>query len=106
MIDNKREDNFDIESKIIFSHNYVLKFLEHHKDYVHEDQIIKIFIMAKRFRLSLQFIEMTRIPFEIEFFTNAIDSNAYDIAFYLLKVYEEQIIAKSQIAINTHVKSY
>ena len=37
MIDNKRFDNYDIDSEIIFSHNYVLKFLEHHKSYVKED---------------------------------------------------------------------
>jgi hypothetical protein len=46
------------------------------------------------------------MPFNIDFFTNAIESNAYDIAFYLLNVYEEQIFADSQKAIDTHVSSY
>jgi len=33
----------------------------------------------------------SKVPFQIEFFTNAIESNAYDIGFYLLKINEEQI---------------
>jgi hypothetical protein len=62
--------------------------------------------MFRKFRLSLQFIQQTKVPFTIDFFTNAIESNAYDIAFYLLNVYEEQIFADSQKAIVTHVASY
>lgn len=54
-------------------------------------EVIKIFILARRFRLSLQFIQDSKAPFHIDFFINAIESNAYDIAFYLLKEYEEQI---------------
>lgn len=63
-------------------------------------------ILARRFRLSLQFIQQTKIPFQIDFFTNAIEANAYDIAFYLLNIYEEQIFLNSPKAIDTHVKSY
>lgn len=51
-------------------------------------------------------MEITNAPFVIEFFTNAIDANAYDIAFYLLKVYEDEIFANYLKAIQTHVKSY
>lgn len=68
--------------------------------------MLKILILARRFRLSLQFLQQTKLPFQIEFFTNAIEANAYDIAFYLLNIYEEQIFANSQKAIDTHVKSY
>lgn len=68
--------------------------------------MVKILILAKRFRLSLQFIQTNKIPFQIEFFTNAIEANAYDIAFYLLNIYEEQIFLNSQKAIDTHVQSY
>jgi hypothetical protein len=46
------------------------------------------------------------MPFQIDYFTIAIESNAYDIAFYLLKVYEEQIFAAQQKVMDTHVKSY
>ena len=46
------------------------------------------------------------MPFEIEFFTNAIEANAYEIAFYLLKVYEESIHQNVNRAIESHVKSY
>lgn len=106
MIDNKREDNFKIDSQIQFSHNYILKFLNTHKKFVFNDQVIKILILARRFRLSLQFMDDEKIPFNIEFFTNAIESNSYDIAFYLLKVFDEEINLNGQKAIDTHVKSY
>ena len=32
------------------------------------------------------------IPFQIEFLTQSIDSNAYDIAFYFINLYEEEIL--------------
>ena len=38
--------------------------------------------------------------------TNAIDANAYDIGFYLVKIYEDEIIANSNSIIYSHVKSY
>jgi hypothetical protein len=53
------------------------------------EEVVKIFILARRFRLSLQFIQSFNVDFQIEFFTNAIEANAYDIAFYLLQNYEE-----------------
>jgi len=83
-----------------------LKFLNTHKKFVFNDQVIKILILARRFRLSLQFKDNEKIPFNIEFFTNAIESNSYDIAFYLLKVFDEEINLNGQKAIDTHVKSY
>jgi len=49
---------------------------------------------------------MSETPFQIEFFTNAIDSNAYDIVFYLLQLYEEDILNNAGRAVDTHVKSY
>ena len=51
-------------------------------------------------------MKRTQTPFEIEFFTNAIDANAYDIAFYLLSVHEDEILKHSNLAIETHVNSY
>ena len=38
--------------------------------------------------------------------TNAIDSNAYDVAFYLVKIYEDEIISNPSEIIRSHVKSY
>lgn len=49
---------------------------------------------------------MSKAEFAIEFFTNAIESNAYDIAFYLLKVYEDDIYKDYLKVIEVHVKSY
>ena len=46
------------------------------------------------------------MPFQIEFFTNAIEANSYDIAFYLLKEYEDQITLNYQEAIDSLVNSY
>ena len=106
LLENKREDNYKIESDIIFSHNYILKFIETHYKFVNHDEITKIMIMARRFRLSLQFMEGYKVPFQIEYFQNAIENNAYDIAFYLLKVNEESIFANYQVVMETHVQSY
>lgn len=51
-------------------------------------------------------MQMSKAPFVIEFFTNAIESNAYDIAFYLVKIYEEEIAINYQKAVESHVRSY
>lgn len=48
-----------------------------------------IFIMNRKFRLALQYIIKFEVEFQIEFFTFAIEANAYDIAFYLRMRYEE-----------------
>ena len=53
------------------------------------DEVAKILVLERRFRLTLQFLKKSKVPFQIEFFTNAIEANAYDIAFYLLKIYED-----------------
>jgi hypothetical protein len=37
MIENKREDKFELNSELMFPNNYVLKFLEYHHKYVKED---------------------------------------------------------------------
>ena len=86
---NKRIDKYDTGSEIIFSHNYILKFLTTHERFINNDEVTKIMILQRRFRLTLQFVKQSKVPFQIEFFTNAIEANAYDIAFYLLKIHEE-----------------
>ena len=79
----------DIDSEINFNHNYIMNFLKTHKDHVETEQIIRIFIMGRRFRLSLQFMAEYKVVFQIEYFTNALESNSYDVAFYLLVKYED-----------------
>lgn len=106
LVMNKREDIFNDKSPVQFSHNYILQFLEEHKQFVKEEEVIKIFIMARKFRLTLQFIQNKKSEFNIDFFTMAIEANAYEIAFYLLNVYEEKITLNSAKALDAHVNSY
>lgn len=106
MINNKRENNFNLDSKVNFKHNSILEFLEKHKEFVIEDQVLRIFILSRRFRLSLEFLIKNNIPFHIDFFKNAINASAFDIAFYLLGLYEEQIYLNANEAVNCHVTSY
>jgi len=47
-----------------------------------------------------------KVVFQIEYFTNALESNSYDVAFYLLVKYEDQINLHYQQALDAHVKSY
>ena len=106
LITNKRIDCDELSSPIQFSNKYVLRFLETHKHYAKADQVLKILILERKFRLSLQFLHESQTPFQIEFFTNAIEADSYDIAFYLMSVYEEEILAHFPVVIETHVKSY
>lgn len=39
--------------------------------------------MSRKFRLSIQYLEASKNSFTIDYFTTALESNAYDIAFYL-----------------------
>ena len=103
MVLNKRSNMEDFKSPVMFSHKYILEFLERHHKYVNNSEVVKIFILSRRFRLSLIYLQQSGVPFEIEFFTNAIEANAYDIAFYLLKVYDENIRQDYQMAIESHV---
>jgi len=56
LVANKREMQYIIDSKIIFSDSYILKFLDFHFEFAIPEEVIKIFILARRFRLSLLFI--------------------------------------------------
>lgn len=106
MINNKRVDNNRLDSKIQFSHNDILRFLEEHKAFVKPEQVIKIFIKARKFRLSLQYMHLSKVPFQLDYFITAIENNCYDVAFYLLGLYEDEIVANANRVIETHVKSY
>jgi len=50
---NKREDNNNVGSEIIFSHNYILKFFATHSAFLNNDEVTKILILQRRFRLTL-----------------------------------------------------
>mmetsp|Transcript_12336 Transcript_12336/g.19154 ORF Transcript_12336/g.19154 Transcript_12336/m.19154 type:complete len:278 (-) Transcript_12336:85-918(-) len=103
---NKRQDNYNLNSPLIFSHKYILKFLKTHHKFVEPSQILMIFIMANKFRLSLYFLQSQQITFQVDFFVTAIQYNAYGIAFYLLKIYEDQVFQNHDVAIDAHIKTY
>ena len=67
-----------------------------------------MFILSRKFRLALQYLTDPAVPveFELEFFTFAIEANAYDIAFYLRYRFEDQIFQHASKAIDAHVQSY
>jgi hypothetical protein len=53
MIAHKRVDEYDSKSLVQFNHKHVMKFLERHKQFVNNEEIIKVFIMQRRFRLAI-----------------------------------------------------
>ena len=53
MLSNKREDTTDFNSKVTFNHKAILNFLKIHDEFVLQDEVVKIFVLARRFRLSL-----------------------------------------------------
>jgi len=55
LVENKRESKYRLDSAQIFSNNYILKFLDYHFDQAVPEEVIKIFILARRFRLSIVF---------------------------------------------------
>jgi len=62
--------------------------------------------MQRKFRLTLIFISRFNVEFNIDFFTMAIEANAYEIAFYMMTVFEEKIIANTARTLEAHVSSY
>jgi hypothetical protein len=88
LVNNKRNDQFSF-GQVIFPHSHIVQFLETHKKFLVPTQAIKVFIMSRKFRLALQYLTDTGVEFEIDFFTFAIEANAYDIVFYLRYRFEE-----------------
>mmetsp|Transcript_17619 Transcript_17619/g.27262 ORF Transcript_17619/g.27262 Transcript_17619/m.27262 type:complete len:99 (+) Transcript_17619:759-1055(+) len=88
LVNNKRNDQFSY-GEIIFPHSHIVKFLDIHSKFLKAPQAIKVFIMSRKFRLALQYLTETGVEFEIDFFTFAIEANAYDIVFYLRYRFEE-----------------
>jgi len=63
MVLNKRTDPDDFKSGIMFSHKKILNFLETHEEFVQADEVVKILILSRRFRLSLYYMSYSKIPF-------------------------------------------
>ena len=103
---SKRLDNDDLESPILFEHNDILEFLEEYDEFLNPNEVVLMCIRAQRFRLSLQFLKSSKVQFDISFFTRAVESNAYDIAFHLLHIYEDQINSNSAKALIALVQSF
>lgn len=73
------------------------------------EQCIKVFIMARKFRLSIEYLmqlEEQGKAFTIDYFTIALESNAFDVAFYLFARYEDEINLEHQRSISALVQSY
>lgn len=88
LVNNKREDAFTF-GEVLFPHSHIVQFLETHRKFFVATQAIKVFIMSRKFRLALQYLSESGVEFEIDFFTFAIEANAYDIVFYLRNRFEE-----------------
>ena len=52
LVTNKREDKYG-SGEVLFPHSHIIKFLETHAEFLDATQAIKIFIMSRKFRLSL-----------------------------------------------------
>lgn len=104
MVSNKREDQFDDDSEMLFNHNHIVKFLDTHSDYLNHQEIIKVFIMNRKFRLTIQFLSQTH--FVIDYFTIALEYNALDIAFYLFATHEDSIVLEYQKVMSSLVTSF
>ena len=107
LVNNKRADKYgDSSTDIIFPHNHIVEFLQTMEEFLEPKSAIKVFIMSRKFRLALQYLINTGADFEIEFFTFALEANAYDIVFYLRGRFEEQVFAHAARAIDAHVQTY
>lgn len=67
-----------------------------------------MFILNRKFRLALQMLidPKFEVQFNMEFFTYALISDSYDIAFFLRERYEAEIFDNSADAVDAHVMSY
>ena len=47
LLDHKRQIAGDINSPIIFSHNYILKFFMIHSEFINVEEVLKIMILQR-----------------------------------------------------------
>lgn len=92
MVISKRIDNFAIDSQVLINHERVVQFLERHSQFMNLEEIIKVFIMYGKFRLTIKYINEESVKFNIEYFTMALVYNSFDIAFYLFANFEDAIV--------------
>ena len=65
--------------------------------------------MARKFRLSIEYLmqlEEHGKAFTIDYFTIALESNAFDVAFYLFSRYEDEVNLEHLRSIGALVQSY
>ena len=55
LVTNKRLDQFAM-GDVIFNHLHIVEFLQTHSEFLNTTQAIKVFIMSRKFRLSLQYL--------------------------------------------------
>ena len=106
MLYTKKEDVQDIDSPVLFPNNFILDFMKIHKKFLLADEVIRICILSRRFRLALNVMNNYDIEFEMEFFKQALLSNAFDTAFYMLNMYEDVIFSNPIDASNALIEAY
>ena len=107
-LQNKRIKRADgsMGNEVVFSNKYLTDFFEKHEKHRVDEEIIKILILARKFRLTMQFMEKFKVQFQIDFFCFAIESDSFDIAFMFIKQFETQIKQHYVKALNKLVDSY
>ena len=106
MLYTKRDDLFDIDSPVLFTNNMILEFMDIHKKFLIADEVVRICILSRRFRLAINVLNKYEIRFSIEFFKQALLSNAFDTAFFMLKTYEDAIFSKPVEAMDALIEAY
>lgn len=110
MVLNKRLDQYDTESEVLFDHDYVVRFLERHKTFFTPllFETIQVFIMSHKFRLSIQYLNTPGLNTAkvVDYFTVGLESNSLDIAFYLYQAYEDRINLEPGRVINALITGY
>ena len=110
ILQNKRiqfeSDDITIK-QVIFGHNYIVKFLQRHQLVLDLESTIKVFIIERKFKLAIKYLMIIpKSEFRIEYFTMALRSNAFDIAFYLYSKYENEIVQEHNKSISAMLDSY
>lgn len=106
MLYTKRDDLFDVDSPILFTNNFILEFMKIHHKFLIADEVVRICILSRRFRLAINVLNNYNIAFNIEFFKQALLSNSFDTAFFMLKNYEDDIFSKPLEAIDGLIEAY
>ena len=71
MVSHKRHEKYSM-GEVIFPHSHVIEFLDIHNKVLFSNQAIKVFILNSRFRLTLNYLCMEGVQFEMDFFNFSI----------------------------------